>query len=97
MKIKKYQPQFSLVCNYFFDRLYSLGAQGAGDVYEKGVPSLDLISRHTISEKVNFSFNMKNILNPKIERYQEVPGKESVTISSFKKGIDVSFGLNYNF
>lgn len=97
MKIKKYQPQFSLVCNYFFDRLYSLGAQGAGDIYEKGVPTLDFVSRHTISEKVNFSFNMKNILNPKIDRYQEVPGKERVTISSFKKGIDVSFGLNYNF
>jgi hypothetical protein len=97
MKFKKYQPQYSLVCNYFFDRLYSLGAQGAGDVYEKGVPSLDLISRHTLSDKINISFNFKNILNPDIERYQEVPGKDPVTISSFKKGMDISLGFNYNF
>lgn len=97
MKFKKYQPQYSLVCNYFFDRLYSLGAQGAGDVYEKGVPSLDLISRHTLNDKINISFNFKNILNPKIERYQEVPGKDPVTISSFRKGMDISLGFNYNF
>lgn len=97
IKFPKYEPQASLVFNYFVDRLYALGAQGAGDVYERGVPSLDLITKHKLNDKINFNLNFKNILNPKIERYQEVKDKDNVVISSFTRGVDFSLGFNYNF
>ena len=97
MKFKRYEPQYTLVFNYFFDRIYALGAQGAGNVMEQGVPSMDLISKHKITERFSASANFKNLLNPSIERYQLVSGSDNVVISSFKRGYDISLGINYNF
>ena len=96
LKFKKYEPQFTLTANYFHDRLYAIGAQTAGNAYEKGFVTLDLITRHTLSKKVNMSFNIRNILNPSIERYQEFQNYDLV-INQFKRGIDFSAGVNYTF
>jgi hypothetical protein len=97
MKLKQYEPQLTVVFNYFFDRIYALGAQGAGNVMERGIPSMDFITRHKLSDRISATLNMKNLLNPSIERYQQVPGTGNVTISTFKRGYDLSLGINYNF
>jgi outer membrane receptor protein involved in Fe transport len=96
MRMKSFESQFTFVLNYFHDRLYAIGAQTAGNAYEKGVFTLDFISRHTISKHWSISANVRNILNPSIDRYQEF-GDEDKTISTFKKGIDASIGFNFNF
>lgn len=93
LKIKNYEPQATLTLNYFHDRLYAIGAQTAGNAYEKGVMTLDLITKHTFSKKIQASFNIRNILNPSIERYQEFKDYD-LTISQFNRGIDFSAGIN---
>lgn len=96
MKLKNYEPQFTLTFNYFMDRLYAIGAQASGNSYEKGYGSLDFITKHKLSNKSNLSFNVRNILNPSIERYQEF-SQYDLTIYRFKKGLDISAGFNYTF
>lgn len=96
MKLKTYEPQFTVTMNYFMDRLYAIGAQASGNSYEKGFVSLDLITKHVFSKKLNASFNIRNLLNPNIERIQDFQTYD-LTIQNFKKGIDVSAGINYTF
>lgn len=95
-KFKKVESQATLVLNYFHDRLYAIGAQTAGNAYEKGVATLDIITRHTLNKNWSISANVRNLLNPDIDRYQEFPGRD-IVISTFKKGIDASLGVNFNF
>jgi outer membrane receptor protein involved in Fe transport len=95
-KFKKVESQATLVLNYFHDRLYAIGAQTAGNAYEKGVATLDIITRHTLNKNWSVSANVRNLLNPDIDRYQEFPGRD-IVISTFKKGIDASLGVNFNF
>lgn len=95
-KIKNYEPQATITLNYFHDRLYAIGAQTAGNAYEKGVLSLDLITKHTFSNKLIATLNIKNLLNPNIIRYQEFKNSDLI-LSQFKRGIDVSVGFNYIF
>ena len=95
-RFKKIESQATVVVNYFHDRLYAIGAQTAGNAYEKGVATLDIITRHTLTKNWSISANLRNLLNPDIERYQEFPGQNKV-ISTFKKGIDASLGVNFNF
>lgn len=95
-RIKSVESQATVVLNYFHDRLYAIGAQTAGNAYERGVATLDLITRHTLNKNWSISANLRNLLNPDIVRYQEFPGRDLV-ISTFKKGIDASLGINFNF
>ncbi|MBL7788818.1 MAG: TonB-dependent receptor [Chitinophagales bacterium] len=95
-RIKSVESQATVVLNYFHDRLYAIGAQTAGNAYERGVATLDLITRHTLNKNLSISANLRNLLNPDIVRYQEFPGRDLV-ISTFKKGIDASLGINFNF
>lgn len=95
-KFKSVESQATVVLNYFHDRLYAIGAQTAGNAYEKGVATLDFITKHTLNKNWSISANLRNILNPNIDRYQEFPGRD-IVISTFKKGIDASLGVNFNF
>lgn len=95
-RIKSVESQATVVLNYFHDRLYAIGAQTAGNAYERGVATLDLITRHTLNKNWSISANLRNLLNPDIVRYQEFPGRD-IVISTFKKGIDASLGINFNF
>lgn len=95
-KFKSVESQATIVLNYFHDRLYAIGAQTAGNAYEKGVATLDFITKHTLSKNWSISANVRNLLNPNIDRYQEYPGSD-IVISTFKKGIDASLGVNFNF
>ena len=95
-KFKNIESQATIVLNYFHDRLYAIGAQTAGNAYEKGVMTLDFITKHTLNKNWSISANVRNLLNPDIDRYQEFPNQDKV-ISTFKKGIDASLGVNFNF
>ncbi|MCY1483420.1 TonB-dependent Receptor Plug Domain protein [compost metagenome] len=91
-----FKPTISLVGNYFHDRIYSLGnIQTGGNVMEKGIPTLNLISSAAIGDRLNISFNVKNLLDSKIERYQE-NAEGDVTTYSYKTGLDFSLGIKYN-
>lgn len=91
-----FRPTISLVGNYFHDRIYSLGnIQTGGNVMEKGIPTLNLISSANLGEKLSMTFHVKNLLDSKIERYQENAGGDMTTYS-YKTGLDFSIGFKYN-
>ena len=82
--------------NQFSDRIYSLGTNTRGNMVDKSFGTLDFILRSKIGEKSNFSFAAKNLLNPTIERTQENAAND-VIVQSFKRGINLSIGFNYQF
>jgi len=91
-----FKPTISIVGNYFHDRIYSLGnIQTGGNVMEKGIPTLNLISSASIGDRLNISFNVKNLLDSKIERYQENAEGDKTTYS-YKTGLDFSLGIKYS-
>lgn len=95
MENATFKPTVSIVANYFHDRIYSLGNYGAGNIVEKGYTVLNFISSAKIGDKLNISFNVKNLLDSKIERVQE--NKESdIKTYSYRAGLDFSLGLKYD-
>ena len=91
-----FKPTVSLVANYFHDRIYSLGnIQTGGNVVEKGVPTLNFISSAAIGKHLNITFHVKNLLDSKMERFQE-NAEGDFTTYSYKTGLDFSLGLKYN-
>lgn len=91
-----FKPTITLVGNYFHDRIYALGnIQTGGNVIEKGIPTLNLITSAAIGKHLNFTFHMKNLLDSKIDRFQE-NAEGDVTTYSYKTGLDFSLGIKYN-
>ena len=91
-----FKPTISLVGNYFHDRIYSLGnIQTGGNVMEKGIATLNFISSAAIGDRLNVNFNVKNLLDAKIERYRENSDGDA-TIYSYKTGLDFSLGIKYS-
>src|SRR6218665_1667513 len=91
-----FRPTVSLVGNYFHDRIYALGnIQNGGNVVEKGIPTLNFISSAAIGKRLTATFHIKNLLDSKIERFQENTDGDA-TIYSYKTGLDFSLGLKYS-
>lgn len=90
----------SVVFNYFDDRLFSASTTGAGDVYEKGIPTLDLICKNKLSKKLSFDFSFRNIINPDIKKYQKDFGQGSnyknVINTSYKMGLNIGASIKYS-
>ncbi|WP_299672153.1 TonB-dependent receptor [uncultured Polaribacter sp.] len=87
--------QSTIAFNYFSDRIFALATElGRGNIIDSGIPTLDFILKYSPNKNLGLGFKANNILNPTVERVQEV---QNVTVSSFKLGIDVSLSLSYNF
>lgn len=101
----------SVVGNYASDKIYALGspeAQNEGDVFyndeiiEKGFVILDLVVSKNLGEHWDFQFRGQNLLNPEIERVQDVrPSSTGIentqTVRSYTRGAVLSLGINYSF
>ncbi|MFS4454705.1 TonB-dependent receptor domain-containing protein [Maribacter sp. 2304DJ31-5] len=102
----------TLAINYFSERLFALGSTGRGHLVDKGYATLDLISKAQLGKHLGIGLNLRNLLNPLIERVNEnaegkldtenpaVPGfleDGPVTVLSYKKGINLSLSLTYRF
>ncbi|WP_010523039.1 TonB-dependent receptor [Aquimarina agarivorans] len=88
----------SLVFNYFSDRIYSIGTRGFENIVEKGVPTLDFVSKYNFNKKSAISFKVKNILNQDFEFQREGAGNvEDITISKYNTGLDISIGYSHSF
>ena len=98
--------------NYASDKIYAIG--GAPDsqtvetnlynneIIEKGFVMLNANLSQELTDRINLNFKALNLLNPEIERTQEVydnsVDKENTeTIRSYRNGVTVSLGLNYQF
>ncbi len=84
----------TLVFNYQSDKVYTIGANFKENIVEKAVPLLDFVFKHSFNEKLSLKFNAKNILNPRFERFRDVP--QELTRSSYRKGTTLSVGVNYS-
>jgi len=93
---KNYKPVANLVFSYFSDRIQALGSGQLGNIIEKGVPTLDFIWKNNIGEKFQVNLAAKNLLNPNIEYIRET-SLGNVTISQFKRGMNIGLSLKYNF
>lgn len=94
---EKYKPTANLVFSYFSDRISALGSGQLGNIIEKGIPTLDFVMKNKVGEKFEVNFKAKNILDPNIERVRENTSFGDITLSEYKRGIDLSLQLKYNF
>ena len=88
----------SLVLNYISDKIFTIGFGGFNDIIEKSIPTLNFISSFKMNKHINIKLKAKNILDPTYElTRQATDGSGNKTMRSYKKGMDISIGLNYNF
>ncbi|SMC33870.1 TonB-dependent receptor [Moheibacter sediminis] len=86
----------TLAYNYFSDRIFALGVEERGNIIEKGIGTLDFIIRTKVSKNIGINLNARNLLNPTFERFQENKAGD-VTNLSYKKGMNFSLNVNYQF
>ena len=85
----------TVVFSYFYDRVYSVGTAENENLIEKSVPALDFVNRYELlKSKLAINLNFKNLLNPKYRITQEAQGTD-YEISTYRKGMFVSLGLNW--
>ena len=98
---KKYENNeitSSLVFNYFSDRVYSIGTRGFENIIEKGIPTLDLVSSLKLNKKYSLKLKATNLLNPSFQLNRDSSTNAgNVVLRNYKKGVNLSLGLSYNF
>ncbi len=88
----------SLVLNYLSDRIYTIGLGGFEDVVEKSMPTLNYVSSFKLNKHIDLKLKAKNILDSTFELTRKASdGSGNKTLNSYKKGMDISLGLSYNF
>ncbi|BFP41625.1 TonB-dependent receptor [Flavobacteriaceae bacterium GF1] len=87
----------SFVLNYFSDRIFSLGTIGQANIVEKGIPTLDFITRTNLGRHYGINLGIRNVLNPEYQLSQEIDTGEDISIRNYRKGIIFSLGFNYTF
>ena len=86
----------TLAYTYFSDRVYSIGTNDRGSEVDKAFGSLDFIAKSKFNKNLGMGLVIKNILDPSIDRVQE-NNNGDVSVLSYKKGLTVSLGINYQF
>ncbi|MFD2960398.1 MULTISPECIES: TonB-dependent receptor [Olivibacter] len=90
----KIRPTVAVVGNYFYDRIFSLGAFGRGNTVEKGYPTLNFISNTAINERWEVGLKINNLLNNEVRMEQENTD-QSVEVYNYRRGLDFSLGIKY--
>ncbi len=86
---------FTLSYNVFGKRIYNVGIQGLGDVYEMPVNALNFIARIEAG-KFNYGLKVMNLLNPSIKYQQEANDRQFV-VNETRRGVFTSFTVGYTF
>ncbi|MEP0478776.1 MAG: TonB-dependent receptor, partial [Nonlabens sp.] len=94
--IGKSNVNAAVVFNYFSERVFSVGTRGFENIKEVGVPTLDLVGSVGVGENGKFSLKAKNLLNPDIKLERD-GSANSVVLSNYKRGVDISLGYSYKF
>jgi TonB-dependent receptor len=84
----------SLFYNVFGKRLAAVGSVGAPDVYEKPFNMLNASLSKKLFQNLALKVSAKNILNSKLEKFQEFKGREYIYESYFV-GSSISVELKY--
>jgi outer membrane receptor for ferrienterochelin and colicin len=84
----------NLTFNLFGDRLQSVALGAAPDVFERSVPTLDLIARKRLLPGIDVSISAKNLLDPEY-KISQILNDNEYKYQSFKRGRTLSIGLKY--
>ncbi|HTG55576.1 MAG TPA: TonB-dependent receptor, partial [Niabella sp.] len=87
---------FAVVYNVFGKRLFVAGSQGAGDIYEMPVNTLNGAINTTIGKRWNVDISVDNILNPYIKYNQEFADGD-LEFARFRRGINAGLTIGYSF
>lgn len=84
----------SLIYNIAGPRI-TIASLNTEDVFEQSAPGLDFVFSQKLGRNLSLKFNVRNILDPKIERTY---GESSKLIySSYKRGRSYGFSMSYDF
>ncbi len=88
----------ALSYNVFGPRLFAVGSNGIGDQYALPVNTINFVGKVTFNDTYSFGIKAKNLLNPTINIVQQDQQNvgESLNVSHFKRGIDLSLSFSYN-
>jgi hypothetical protein len=86
----------TLSYTYFSDRVYAIGTNDRGNLIDKAFGSLDLILKSKLYKNFGVGIVAKNLLDPTINRIQE-NGNGAVNVLSYKKGLNLSLNVSYQF
>jgi len=90
----KVRPMIALIGSYFYDRVFSLGSFGRGNIVEKGYPTINFNSTTSIGERWEIGLKVNNLLNNTVRMEQENTDAH-VEVYSYKRGLDFSLGIKY--
>ena len=97
------ESSINLIYNTFGKRIYSVGVEGADEIYEKPLNQLDLVWATQFNKNWGLKLTARNLLNEETLFYQD-PTKEirfpesfSNTIESFDIGTTYGASLTYKF
>jgi TonB-dependent receptor len=93
---KEANTMFTMAYNVFGKRLFVAGTQGAGDIYEMPVNTLDIAINSKLNKKIGLDITLGNILNPDIIFNQEYE-TNNLIFSNVKRGFNLGLNLNYTF
>jgi outer membrane receptor protein involved in Fe transport len=91
----------TLVFNYAYDKVFSVGTTGRENMIEKSVPTLDFINSFGLKKsKLTMSLGARNILDPEFKLTQKSTSNltnktTDVLISSYKKGATLFLALSW--
>lgn len=88
----------ALAYNVFGPRLTAVGQNGIGDQFARPVSTLNFVAKVNFNEKFSIGLKAKNLLNPNIRIVQEDRVNDGfLTVNEFRRGIDFSISLGYQF
>ena len=91
----------TLVFNYTYAQVYSVGTTGRENVIAQAVPTLDFINSFGLKKsRLAINFGARNILNTQFKLTQRATSNATgktrdVLISSYRKGVNLFLGLSW--
>lgn len=86
----------TLIYNVYGKRVFAAGSQGAGDIYEMPVHTLDLTMNTQLKGGFSFNISLGNLLNPNIVQQQQFDDG-NLDVLRYKRGLDFGVSLGYRF
>jgi hypothetical protein len=86
----------TIAYSYFSDRVYAIGTNDRGDLVDKAFGTLDFVAKSKLTKNLGLNFIAKNLLDPTINRVQENANGD-INVLSYKKGLNFTLSINYQF
>ncbi|MCP4521182.1 MAG: TonB-dependent receptor plug domain-containing protein [Cytophagales bacterium] len=99
----KHSIKFTVAYNVFGPRIFAAGVQGAEDIFERPVNTLDFIVKAKFNDRLSIGIKAKNLLNPEIKMEQaqsslsDLESSDALLVNSYRRGISIGLSLGYKF